>query len=76
MYFIIENHTNPDGSVSTETTARQTFASGLSFYHERISKMVLNEQFVSVDVLLVDKDLNTVKDGHSHIENGEVYLVT
>lgn len=74
MYFVIENHTNPDGAVSTETTARQTFASGLSFYHERISKMVVNEQYVSVDILLVDKDLNTVRDGHSHIENGEVEL--
>lgn len=74
MYFIIENHTNPDGSVATETTVRKTFASGLSFYHERISKMVVSEQYVSVDILLVDKDLNTVTDGHSHIENGEVKL--
>ena len=72
MYFIIENHTNADGSVRTETTARQTFASGLSLYHERISKMVVNEQYVSVDVLLVDKDLSTVRYGHAHIENGKV----
>ena len=72
MYFIIENHTNSDGSVSTETTARQTFASGLSYYHERISKMVLSELYVSVDILLTDKDLDTVTDGHSHIEDGKV----
>lgn len=61
MYFIIENHTNPDGSVATETTARQTFASGLSLYHERYSKMVMTELYKSVSIMLVDENLNVVQ---------------
>lgn len=66
MFFVIENHTNPDGSVSTETTARQTFASGLSLYHDRYSKMVMTELYKSVSILLVDADLNVVE--HATIE--------
>lgn len=66
MYFVIENHTNPDGSVSTETTARQSFASALSYYHERFSKMVMTELYKSVSLLLVDADLNDVQ--HDTIE--------
>lgn len=58
MYYIIENHTNPDGTVSTETTSRQTLASGLSYWHERYSKMVMTELYRSVSLLLVDSNLN------------------
>ena len=61
MYFVIENHTNIDGSINTETTVRQTFASGLSYYHERYSKMVMTELYRSVSLLLVDANLNKVE---------------
>lgn len=58
MYFIIENQTRTDGVVNTSTTAKQTFASALSYYHERYSKMVMTELYTSVSLLLVDADLN------------------
>ncbi len=64
--FIVENHTSPGGGISTETTARQTFASALSFYHERFSKMVMTELYPSVSLLLVDADLNVIQ--HDIIE--------
>lgn len=58
MYFVIENQTRPDGVVNTSTTAKQTFASALSYYHDRFSKMVMTELYTSVSLLLVDADLN------------------
>ena len=61
MYFIVENHTNPDGTVNTETVVRQTFASGLSYYHERYSKMVMTELYTSVSIMMVDADLNVIQ---------------
>lgn len=60
-YFIIENHTNPDGTVNTETTARQSFASGLSHYHDRYAKMVMTELYKSVSIMLVDENLNVIE---------------
>lgn len=61
MYFIVENHINPNGTVNTETVARQTFASALSFYHERYSKMVMTELYPKVAIMLCDADLNVVQ---------------
>ena len=61
MYYIIENQTRPDGIVNTQTTSRSTFATALSFYHERFSKMCLSTDFTSVGLLLCDADLNVVQ---------------
>lgn len=66
MYFIIENQTRPDGVVNTSTTAKQTFASALSYYHERFSKMVMTELYKSVSLLLVDANLEVIQ--HDTIE--------
>lgn len=61
MYFIIENQKRQDGVVNTTTTGRSTFASALSYYHERYSKMVMNEDYVWVALMLCDEELNVVE---------------
>lgn len=66
MYFIIENQKTAEGSVNTSTIARSSFASALSYYHERYSKMVMTELFTSVSLLLCDADLITIE--HATIE--------
>lgn len=66
MYFIIENQTRTDGVVNTSTTAKQTFASALSYYHERYSKMVMTELYPSVSLLLADANLEVIQ--HDTIE--------
>lgn len=60
-YFIIEHQTRADGIVNVSETARTTFASALSYYHERYSKMVMNTEFPSVSIMLVDADLNVIQ---------------
>lgn len=66
MYFIIENQKRADGIVNTSTITRQSFASGLSYFYERCSKMVVNTEFPSVAIMLVDEDLNIIE--HKVIE--------
>lgn len=60
-YFVIEHQTRTDGEINTSDVERSTFASALSYYHERYSKMVVNNDFVSVSIMLVDADLNVVE---------------
>lgn len=60
-YFIIEHQKRPDGEINVSEVSRQSFASALSYYHERYSKMVVNTDFVSVSIMLVDEDLNVVE---------------
>ena len=60
-YFIIEHQKRVDGEVNASEVARGTFASALSYYHERYSKMVVNRDFVSVSIMLVDEELNVVQ---------------
>ena len=60
-YFIIEHQTRPDGEINVSETARSTFAGGLSLYHERYSKMVVNTDFVSVSIMLVDENLSVIQ---------------
>lgn len=66
MYFVIEFQTRADGIVNTSTTSRSNLANALSLYHERYSKMVVNTEFPSVSIMLVDKDLNVIR--HDTIE--------
>lgn len=61
MYYIIENQHRPDGQINNTVTARQTFASALSLYHERISKMVVTDLYTKVSVMLTDEDLNVIE---------------
>ena len=60
-YFIIEHQTRTDGGINVSETARSTFAGGLSLYHERYSKMVVNTDFVSVSIMLVDENLSVIQ---------------
>lgn len=60
-YFIIEHQTRADGVINTSETVRSTFASALSYYHERYSKMVMSTEFPSVSIMLVDADLNVIQ---------------
>lgn len=61
MYYIIEHDIRPDGIVNTSETIRSTFASGLSYYYDRMSKMVMDTNFVSVHLLLTDDQLAVIK---------------
>ena len=60
-YFIIEHQKRPDEEVNVSEVSRQSFASALSYYHERYSKMVVNTEFVSVSIMLVDENLDVVQ---------------
>ena len=61
MYYIIEHGIRPNGVVNTSETARSTFSSALSFYYERMSKMVASEDFVSAHFMLVEENLSIIK---------------
>lgn len=61
QYFIIENQKRSDGVINTTTTARSGFASALSYYHDRYSKMVVTELYTSVSLMLCDEDLNVIE---------------
>lgn len=60
-HFIIEHQTRPDGEINMSEVERRNFASALSYYHERYSKMLVNTEFVSVSIMLVDENLNVVQ---------------
>lgn len=61
MYYIIEHDIRPDGVVNTSETGRSTFASALSFYYDRQSKLVMDTTFVSAHLMLVEENLAIVK---------------
>lgn len=61
MYYVIEHNKRPDGIVNVSETARNTFANGVSLYHERYSKMVVNTEFIEVSIMLVDEQLNVIE---------------
>lgn len=65
-YYVIENQIRADGVVNNSMTARQTFASGLSLYYDRCSKMVMTELYPKVAVMLTDEELNVIE--HNVIE--------
>lgn len=64
MFYIIEHDVRPDGVVNTSEVGRTTFASALSHYYERQSKLVMHEVFTSAHLMLVDKELNVLKFDH------------
>ena len=57
MYYIIEHDIRPDGIVNTSETGRSTFASALSYYYDRQSKLVVDTNFVSAHLMLVEENL-------------------
>lgn len=61
MYYVIENQIRADGQINNSMTARQSFASGLSLYYDRCSKMVMTELYPKVAVMLVDEELNVIE---------------
>lgn len=65
-YYVIENQIRDDGQINNSMTARQSFASGLSLYYDRCSKMVMTELYPKVAVMLVDEELNVIE--HKIIE--------
>lgn len=65
-YYVIENQIRADAVINTSTTGRSSFASGLSLYYDRCSKMVMTELYPKVAVMLVDEELNVIE--HQVIE--------
>lgn len=61
MYYVIENQIRADGQINNSVTARQSFASGLSLYYDRCSKMVMTELYPQVAVMLTDAELNVIE---------------
>lgn len=61
-YYVIETQTRNDGVVNIATTQRSTFASALSLWHERYSKMCVDKTFKSVSIMLVDKNLTVLEN--------------
>lgn len=61
QYFIIEHDKRPDGIINASETARSSYSSALSYYHERYSKMAVTDLFTSVALMLVDDDLNIIE---------------
>lgn len=66
MFYIIENQHRTDGIINNTITSRSTLPLALSHYHDRYSKMCVNVDFLSVNLLLVDENLNVVQ--HDDIE--------
>lgn len=68
-YYVIETQTRTDGIVNQSMTARSNFASGNSLYYDRMSKLVMNTDYPSASLLLVDEKLNRIlpKTGESPV---------
>lgn len=60
-YYIIEHQKRTDGIVNVSEVSRSNLANGLSYYHERYSKMVVNTTFPTVSIMLVDEELNVIQ---------------
>ena len=61
MYYIIEHDIRPDGIVNTSETGRGNFASALSYYYDRMSKLVVDTNYKSAHLMLVEETLAVVK---------------
>ena len=60
-YYIIENQIRDDGVINNIVTVRQSFASGLSYFYDRCSKMIVTELYPKVAISLTDEELNVVQ---------------
>lgn len=61
-YYIIEHQKRADGEVNVSETSRSSFASGMSYWHERESKAYMNKDFPTISIMLVDENLNVIKN--------------
>ena len=59
-YYIIEIQNRADGQANQTTTQRNTKANALSYYYDRMSKMVATELYPSVCLCLIDSEGNTI----------------
>lgn len=64
MFYVVENQHRPDGIINNSIVGRQTFASALSYFHERVSKMAMTELYTKVDVVMLNDDLTQRKIEH------------
>lgn len=60
MYTIIENQVRPDGIINSTKETRASFATAMSFYYERASKMSVTDLYTKVYLLVLDEHLNPV----------------
>lgn len=60
-FFVIEHQIREDGIVNTTETTRSSFKSASSYYHERFSKMIMNEEFPEVALMLTNKRLEVIE---------------
>ena len=59
-YYIIELQNRDDGVVNSTLTQRSTLNSALSYYYDRMGKMVATELFPSVCLCLIDNEGSTI----------------
>lgn len=59
-YYIIELQNRDDGQVNSTLTARGTLSNALSYYYDRMSKMVATELYPSVCLCLIDSEGSTI----------------
>jgi hypothetical protein len=59
--YVIENQIRDDGQINNSVTARQSFASGLSLFYDRCSKMTVTELYPKVAIMLTDEELNVIE---------------
>ena len=59
-YYIIELQNRDDGITNQSTTQRNTKASALSYYYDRLGKMIATELYPSVCLCLIDNEGNTL----------------
>lgn len=59
-YYIVEIQNREDGLANQTLTARQTLANALSYYYDRMSKMIATDIYPSVCFCVIDSDGNTI----------------
>lgn len=64
QYFVFKNEIRPDGVVNNSVVSRSSFASGLAEFFSQASKAPMNENFVSVHIILADSEMNVIKTEH------------
>lgn len=65
QYFIIEIQNRVDGINNVQPiVARNSLATGLSYFYQRCSTMVANTDFPTVTVMIIDQDGTVVKNEH------------
>ena len=61
MFFIVELQHRPDGVINQTTTGKASFASAMSYYNERKSRMYMTDLYTKVALMVTDADLNVIE---------------